>query len=72
MLCCQAVQYFGPAREQFLRGLLDGTDLSREKMGFATAALAELLAHEFDYCEELESPEHPSPRDEYCGILRAE
>jgi thiol-disulfide isomerase/thioredoxin len=69
MLCCEAVQYFGTARERFLRRLVGRKDLSREKLGFATAALAELLAHSFDYCEDLEPPEHPSPRDEYVEFL---
>ena len=51
MLCCQAVQYFGPAREEFLRELVRWKNLSRENVGFATTALAELPAHEFHSCE---------------------
>jgi peroxiredoxin len=51
MLCLQAADRCGPAQEQFLRGLLKRKDLSRENMGFATAALAELLAQKFEMIE---------------------
>ncbi len=70
MMCCQAVQYFGPAQEQFLRGLLERKDLSRENMGFATTSLGELLAHDFDYCEEVTPSENSSPQDEFREYLR--
>jgi len=54
MLCCQATQYIGPAQEQFLRDLLGMKNLPRENLGFATVALAELLAHKHDYLEDLD------------------
>ena len=60
-LCCQAVQYFGPAQERFLRHQLERKDLSRESMGFATAALAELLAEEFDYIDDFKQPDFVKP-----------
>jgi thiol-disulfide isomerase/thioredoxin len=65
LMCCRAAQYFGPAREQFLRGLLERKDLSRENMGFATAALGELLAQEFEYCEEVKPSSPQSQYGEY-------
>jgi hypothetical protein len=46
-MCLQAVDRRGPAQEQFLRGVLKRTDLSREERGFAMAALGELLAQNY-------------------------
>ncbi len=66
-MCCEAVQYFGPAQEQFLRGLLERKDLSRENRGFATVALGELLASEFEYCEAVDPF---SPQDEFGAYVR--
>jgi hypothetical protein len=63
MLCLRAVQYLGPAQERFLRGLLNRPDLSRERMGFATVALAELLAQKHDTIEMLER-RRGKPQDE--------
>jgi peroxiredoxin len=67
VMCFQAAQYFGPAQEQFLRGLLERKDLSRENRGFAIVALGELLASEFEYCEEVNPS---SPQDEFSEYLR--
>jgi thiol-disulfide isomerase/thioredoxin len=51
MMCLRSVVYFGPARERFLRDLLAREDLSKENRGFATIALAELLAHKCEFVE---------------------
>ena len=67
MMCCQAVEYPGPAQEQFLRGLLERKDLSRENRGFATVALGELFAQEFEYCERVKPS---SPQDEFGAYVR--
>jgi peroxiredoxin len=54
-LCMQAVQYFGPAQEEFLRGLLTREVFSRDITGIATVSLAELLAHRYEYIESIEA-----------------
>lgn len=64
MLCFRAVKYDGPAQEQFLRGLLMRADLSRERMGFATVALAELLAHKHDRIGAVQR-RRQKPQDEF-------
>jgi peroxiredoxin len=50
-MCLEAVIRRGPAQERFLRGVLKRTDLSRAERGFATAALAELLAQNYEWIE---------------------
>jgi thiol-disulfide isomerase/thioredoxin len=66
-LCCQAAEYFGPAQERFLRRQLERKDLSREKRGFATVALADLLAEKFDYID-FKQPDFVKP--EWVEYLR--
>src|SRR5262249_3332128 len=68
-LCCRAVQYLGPAQEQFLRDLLMRQDLSREAAGFATVALGELLAHKGDYIENQEVEKASGPSDEFAKYV---
>ena len=65
MLCCNAVQYLGPAQEQFLRELLKRQGLSRESAGFATLALGEFLAHKCEYIEYLQMQVTASPPDDW-------
>jgi peroxiredoxin len=62
LLCFQTVNRCGPAQEQFLRGLLRRKDLSRENRGYATVALAELLAQK---CEMIETYQPFPARDEF-------
>jgi peroxiredoxin len=62
-LCLEAVDKFGPAQEEFLRGLLKQTNLSREHAGFATLALAELLAHRAVCIDDL-AAEKPTTTDD--------
>lgn len=50
-LCLRATEYGGPAQERFLSGLMKRQDLGREKLGFATIALAELLAKKHNRIE---------------------
>jgi thiol-disulfide isomerase/thioredoxin len=52
--CLTAAGRYGPAREQFLRGMLERKDLSRENRGIATLALAEILAGKYDRIESRE------------------
>jgi thiol-disulfide isomerase/thioredoxin len=66
-LCLRAAQRFGHAREQFLRGLRRRKDLARENRGFATVALAELLAQKY---EEIDFWEHrPPSKGEFLKFL---
>jgi len=53
-LCLRAAGRYGPAREQFLRGLLERKDLSRENRVIATWALAELSAGKYELIESRE------------------
>ncbi|HEX4145975.1 MAG TPA: TlpA disulfide reductase family protein [Pirellulales bacterium] len=64
MLCLRAVQYDGAAQEEFLRDVLARPDLSRPETGFATLALAELLAHRVDDCDFREA-QKALPRSNY-------
>ncbi len=50
MLCFRAVSDDGLQQEQFLRDVLARKDLSRAEAGFATLALAELLALRVERC----------------------
>ena len=68
-LCLQAVHYDGPAQQQFLRGSLARPDLSRDQRGFATLALAELLARKVEYCEDA-SEQAAAPPDEFLSYLK--
>lgn len=54
-LCLRATERDGPAQQRFLRGLREQIDLSREYKGFATVALAELLAKKIELIEYRES-----------------
>lgn len=54
-LCLRATDYDGPAQQRFLRGLLEQRDLSHENKGFATMALAKLLADKIELIEFLQS-----------------
>ncbi len=65
LLCCQATQRFGPAQEQFLRGLLERKDLSHENRGFATVALGEVLAGKHDYLKNRGAQAPSSPQDDW-------
>jgi thiol-disulfide isomerase/thioredoxin len=47
LLCLKACRRDGRAQEQFLRGLLERKDLSRENRGIATLALAEFFANKY-------------------------
>ena len=71
MLCCNAVEYFGPAQERFLRGLLKREDLSRESAGFATVALGELLAHQCEYLDIVQTQETASPPDDWSKYVES-
>ena len=48
--CFRAVEYYAPARERFLRELISNEKLSRENRGFATLALAAMLANKYELC----------------------
>jgi thiol-disulfide isomerase/thioredoxin len=50
-LCLRATEYPAPAQERFLRGLVKRQELGHEKLGFATMALAELLAKKHNRIE---------------------
>jgi thiol-disulfide isomerase/thioredoxin len=65
MLCFNAAQYVGPAQEQFLRILLKRQHLSRESAGFATVALAELLAQKCEYLENPPTQATAAPGDDF-------
>lgn len=67
MLCLRAVEYDGPAQERFLRGLLKRQDLSRERTGFATVALGEMLAHKHNLIEYFEN--RPLSKSEFGEFL---
>jgi thiol-disulfide isomerase/thioredoxin len=66
-LCAQATLYDGPAQQQFLRDVLQREDLPSEHIGFATLALAELLAHKMENCGLDRSP--PDERDDYIQYM---
>jgi peroxiredoxin len=51
LMCLEAVDRRGPAQERFLRGLLKRADLPRQQRGYAIAALAELLAQNYEWIE---------------------
>jgi thiol-disulfide isomerase/thioredoxin len=51
LVCLQAAFRDGPAREQFLRGLRERKDQSREIRGIATLALAEFFARKYERIE---------------------
>jgi thiol-disulfide isomerase/thioredoxin len=70
MMCLRAVQYFGPAREAFLRELLARDNLPSEQRGFATIALAELLAHKYDFLEVAGADSRRQPRDEFAAYVK--
>ena len=63
-LCFEASQYTNPAREQFLRGLLNRQDLSRANQGFAAVSLGEYLVNKTETIEHLERLRHSSVQDE--------
>ncbi|MEX2114196.1 MAG: TlpA disulfide reductase family protein [Pirellulales bacterium] len=69
MMCLKAAEYDGPAREQFLRQLVAREDLSRTNKGFATIALAEMLAKRFESCGNPQGDEVAAPRDEFAEYL---
>lgn len=48
LLCFRAVSYSGPAREQFLRHIIDNSDSTHADRGFATLALGVMLAERSD------------------------
>lgn len=68
MLSLRAMQYYGPARERFLRGLLMRQDLSRDGLGFATIALAELVKKKHGLIED--AANRPSFRSEFEAYLK--
>ena len=61
-LCLDAVQYMGPAREEFLRNLLQQKNLPKVSAGYANLALAELLATKCDYIEQFKRAEKHQPK----------
>jgi thiol-disulfide isomerase/thioredoxin len=69
-LCLEAVQRFGPAQEEFLRGILKQKDLPREHVGFATMALGESLAHKFQYLESFQAGGDPTSDNEFAAFLK--
>jgi thiol-disulfide isomerase/thioredoxin len=69
-LCLESVMYFAPHREEFLRGLLKQDNLSREHTGFATLALAEMLAHRYEFIEANESRAQSPPTDEFAKYMK--
>jgi peroxiredoxin len=58
-LCLEAARSVGPAREEFLRGLLKQANHSEQHAGFATLALAELLAKKFDRAQHWQHRRRP-------------
>jgi peroxiredoxin len=66
-LCLQAANYPGPAQEEFLRGLLQKPNLSREQAGFAALALAEMLVRRLDSIEALHGER---PNNEFANHLK--
>jgi peroxiredoxin len=65
LICLLAVDYVGPERQRFLRGLVERMDLSRENRGFATLALAELLSRQCDLCNSPFAAGAAAPLDEF-------
>jgi thiol-disulfide isomerase/thioredoxin len=65
LLCLRAAGRIGSARETFLRGLLARNDLPRDSRGFATVALAELVAKKYEWIEGLELPHPPNEFADY-------
>jgi len=68
-LCLEAVQYLGPERENFLRGLLKQENLSKQHAGFATLALAEVLINKCDYLESTQRDKKPPPNDKFTKYI---
>jgi thiol-disulfide isomerase/thioredoxin len=71
-LCLRAADYDGRAQERFLRGIRSREDVAQENRGFATIALADLLARKLDLIEFREHrPSSRSEFGEYCEQRQA-
>lgn len=69
-LCLEAARHAGPAREEFLRGLLKQPNLSKQHAGFATLALAELLAKKSERAEYWQQHRRPPTYEVLANYLQ--